>query len=89
MRLHFLIFAALRQTSFIALPYASKVMGLLKDLDMETPPLGSVGIGQQLARIDRSWDTREEIRANIRQRLPAPQGRAKQTKRLLTQYLEG
>ena len=58
MRLHFLIFAALRGTPFAALPYASKVTGLLEDLEMDTPPLGSIGIGQLIARIDRSWDTR-------------------------------
>ncbi len=87
MRLHFLIFAALRETPFTALPYASKVSGLLEDLGMETPPLGSVGIGQLLARIDHSWDTREAIRARIRQRLPAPQARARQTNELLLRYL--
>jgi polysaccharide pyruvyl transferase CsaB len=88
MRLHFLIFAALRGTPFTALPYASKVTGLIEDLGMETPPLGSVGIGQLLARIDRSWDTREEIRATIRARLPALQDRARETNNLLMRVLE-
>jgi polysaccharide pyruvyl transferase CsaB len=88
MRLHFLIFAALQGTPFSALPYASKVTGLLEDLNMEMPPLGSVGIGQLLARIDRSWDTRDEIRARIGQRLPALQGRARQTNDLLVGFLK-
>jgi polysaccharide pyruvyl transferase CsaB len=88
MRLHFLIFAALRGTPFVALPYASKVMGLLEDLGMETPELESVGIGSLLARIDRTWDTRKEIRARIAQRLPPLQDRAKETNNLLTRYLE-
>jgi polysaccharide pyruvyl transferase CsaB len=88
MRLHFLIFAALRGTPFVALPYASKVMGLLEDLGMETPELESVGTGPLLARIDRSWDTREEIRTRIGQRLPALQDRAKQTNDLLMRYLK-
>jgi polysaccharide pyruvyl transferase WcaK-like protein len=70
MRLHFLIFAALQGTPFVALPYASKVMGLLDDLTMETPPLGSVGVGQLIASLDRSWDTREQIRAKLKQRVP-------------------
>jgi polysaccharide pyruvyl transferase WcaK-like protein len=83
MRLHFLIFAALRGTPFAALPYASKVLGLLEDLEMETPPLESIGIGQLIASIDRSWDTREQIRANIRQRLPGLKSRARQTNELL------
>lgn len=88
MRLHFLIFAALRGTLFAALPYASKVTGLLEDLDMPTPPLGSIGIGQLIARIDRSWDTRSDIRAKIRERLPALRERARMTNDLLTGLLE-
>jgi polysaccharide pyruvyl transferase CsaB len=83
MRLHFLIFAALHGTPFAALPYASKVTGLLEDLDMETPPLGNIGIGQLIARIDRSWDTRGEVREKIRQRLPEMKMRAKRTNELL------
>jgi len=58
MRLHFLIFAALRGVPFTALPYASKITGFLQDLGIEIPPLGSFSIGQLIARIDRSWDTR-------------------------------
>jgi polysaccharide pyruvyl transferase CsaB len=83
MRLHFLIFAALRGTPFAALPYASKVTGLLEDLEMDTPPLADIGIGQLIASIDRSWDTREQIRAKIRQRLPGLKSRARQTNELL------
>jgi polysaccharide pyruvyl transferase CsaB len=83
MRLHFLIFAALRGIPFAALPYASKVTGLLEDLEMETPPLADIGIGQLIASIDRSWDTRNQIRAKIRERLPGLKSRAKQTNELL------
>jgi len=88
MRLHFLIFAALRGTPFAALPYASKVTGLLEDLDMPMPPLGSIGIGQLIARIDRSWDTRSDIRAKIRERVPILRARARQTNKLLVSLLE-
>jgi polysaccharide pyruvyl transferase WcaK-like protein len=88
MRLHFLIFAALRGTPFAALPYASKVTGLLEDLKMPTPPLGSIGIGQLIARIDRSWDARSEIHAQIRERVPALRARAKLTNQLLLQLLD-
>jgi polysaccharide pyruvyl transferase WcaK-like protein len=88
MRLHFLIFAALRGTPFAALPYASKVTGLLEDLKMPTPPLGSIGIGQLIARIDRSWDTRDEIRAKIRQRVPTLRARAEQTNKFLLDLLD-
>jgi polysaccharide pyruvyl transferase CsaB len=87
MRLHFLIFAALQGTPFTALPYASKVSGLIEDLDMEVPPLGSVGIGQLLARIDRSWDSRGEIRESINARFPQLQERARHTNRLILQVL--
>lgn len=89
MRLHFLIFAALRGTAFAALPYASKVTGLLEHLQIETPPLGSIGIGQLIARIDRSWDRREEIRARIRDRLPELKNRAKRSNELVVEVLGG
>jgi polysaccharide pyruvyl transferase CsaB len=79
MRLHFLIFAALRGTPFSALPYASKVSGLLEDLGMDTPPLGSIGIGELIGRIDRKWDTRAQIRAQIGERVPALRERARQS----------
>jgi polysaccharide pyruvyl transferase CsaB len=88
MRLHFLIFAALRGTPFAALPYASKVTGLLDDLDIESPPLSNIGIGQLIARIDRSWDTRAEIRKKIHDRLPALKVRAQLTNRLLLALLD-
>lgn len=88
MRLHFLIFAALRGTPFTALPYASKVVGLLDDLEMETPPLGSVGIGQLIARIDRAWDTRAEIGAKIHERVPGLRARAQQTNELLLSLVD-
>jgi len=87
MRLHFLIFAALRGTAFAALPYASKVTGLLEDLHMDTPPLGSIDAGQLIATIDRSWDTRHEIREKIAARLPALKARAKRTNELLVELL--
>lgn len=88
MRLHFLIFAELPATSFAALPYASKVTGLLEDLEMPMPPLGSIGIGQLIARIDRSWDTRAQIRTKLRERVPALRARTQQTNHLLLGLLK-
>jgi polysaccharide pyruvyl transferase WcaK-like protein len=88
MRLHFLIFAALRGTPFAALPYASKVTGLLEDLHLDTPPLENTGIGQLIARIDRSWDTRLELRTKIGSRLPDLRSRAARTNDLLTAVLQ-
>jgi polysaccharide pyruvyl transferase CsaB len=87
MRLHFLIFAALRGTPFAPLPYASKVAGLLEDLGMDTPPLRTIGIGELIGRIDRKWDTREEIRARIGERLPVLRERARQTNKVLLRLL--
>lgn len=87
MRLHFLIFAALRGTPFAALPYAIKVTGLLEDLEMETPPLGSISIGQLIASIDHSWDTRDQIRAKVGRRLPELKRRASQTNEFLMRLL--
>lgn len=89
MRLHFLIFAARSGTPLVALPYASKVIGLLEDLEMETPPLGRFGVGQLIARIDRSWDARHEIRAKIMRKLPHLEDRARKTNELLLQFLRG
>lgn len=89
MRLHFLIFAAHHGTPFTALPYASKVVGLLEDLGLETPPLGSFGVGDLVARIDHSFDTRDEVRAQILSRLPDMKARAKETQGLLMTLLAG
>jgi polysaccharide pyruvyl transferase WcaK-like protein len=88
MRLHFCIFSTLSGTPFTALPYASKVTGLLEDLEMEMPPLGSIGIGQLIARIDRSWDTRQSIRTAIERHRSALQARAAQTNDLLLELLQ-
>ncbi|HSU77558.1 MAG TPA: polysaccharide pyruvyl transferase family protein, partial [Burkholderiales bacterium] len=46
MRLHFLIFAALRGVPFVALPYAGKVAGFLEDLKLPAPPLNLVNPGR-------------------------------------------
>jgi polysaccharide pyruvyl transferase CsaB len=89
MRLHFLIFSALQNVPFVALPYASKVAGLLQDLEMEMPPLANVNAGRLLATIDRSWDWRDDIRARIQRLLPPLQQRALKTNQLLLDLLIG
>ena len=88
MRLHFLIFAALRGTPFAPLPYASKVSGLLEDLAMDTPPLEHIGIGQLIGRIDRKWDTRDELRGGLAARVPALRERARLPNRALLRLLD-
>ena len=87
MRLHFLIFAARRGVPFAALPYASKVAGLLEDLDMEAPPLGRMGIGRLIATVDRSWDSRDAIRDTLARRVPGLRRRAELTNELLADGL--
>jgi len=87
MRLHFLIFAALSGVPFVSLPYASKISGFLQDLGMELPALGDFGIGQLLAWIDRSWDTRKLIGQTIAGHLPVLKQRALETNALITQVL--
>lgn len=87
MRLHFLIFAAMQGVPFVALPYASKVVGLIESLEMEMPALHRVHTGRLLAAIDRSWDLREPLRARIRARLPGLRALARRNNELLVQLL--
>jgi len=87
MRLHFLIFAALQGVPFVPLPYAGKVVGLLEDFDMAVHPVQEIGAGQLIARIDRSWDMRPELRKRIDAHLPALRERARTTNRLLVDVL--
>lgn len=87
MRLHFLILSALADVPFLALPYASKVAGFIEKLDMEMPPLERVSAGRLIARVDHSWDEREEIRARIRRALRELQARARETNDLAVQLL--
>jgi polysaccharide pyruvyl transferase WcaK-like protein len=85
MRLHFLIFSALAEVPFVALPYASKVTGLIEELEMEVPPLRDVNSGRLIATVDRSWDYRDKIRKQIRRLLPDLQEKARKTNTLLVE----
>ncbi len=89
MRLHFLIFAALQGVAFVPLPYASKVSGLLQELDMDMPPMANVNSGRLLAAIDHSWDLRADIRRKIVQCLPKLRERARQSHALAVELLTG
>jgi hypothetical protein len=55
---------------------------------MDTPPMGSIGIGQLIGRIDRKWDTRDAIRTKIGERLPELKRRARRTNELLVGLLQ-
>ena len=61
--------------------------GLLEDLEIEMPPLGSIGTGQLIANIDRSWDKRDDIRAAIEKHRAKLTARAAQTNQLLLEQL--
>lgn len=87
MRLHFLIFSALQGVPFVALPYSSKVMGFIQDLDMPMPPLADVNSGRLIASVDQAWDTRNEIRARISRLLPGLKQRARETNALVMKML--
>ena len=89
MRLHFLIFAAIQGTPFVALPYAGKVSGFLEALGVPAPPLNLVNAGRLIAYLDDSWDRRRSMRTRIAESLPALQERARETHRLLLEVLTG
>jgi polysaccharide pyruvyl transferase WcaK-like protein len=89
MRLHFLIFAALQGTPFVALPYAGKVSGFLEALGLPSPPLNLVNPGRLIAHVDESWDRRRSMRTRIAETLPVLQERSKQTNRMLVELLTG
>ena len=87
MRLHFLIFSALQEVPFVALPYASKIVGLLEDLGIQTPPMQLVSAGRLIAHIDYYWDKQAELKSLIREKLPALRERSLLTNRLLLNLL--
>jgi polysaccharide pyruvyl transferase WcaK-like protein len=87
MRLHFLIFAALQEVPFVALPYASKVMGFLEDLKIESPPLQLVNAGRLIAHIDNFWDKRLSLVSRIQHMMPELQARARQTNEIAVEVL--
>ena len=87
MRLHFLIFAALHHIPFVALPYGGKVDGFLEDLRMPMPRVQGINAGQLIAHLDRSLDTRHELRQRIGEHLPGLIARARQTNDFAVQLL--
>jgi polysaccharide pyruvyl transferase CsaB len=89
MRLHFLIFAALNHVPFVALPYSSKVLGFLEDMEIAMPPLKEVKAGQLIAYIDRSWDLRRDLRRHIERALPGLKARARRTHDIAVGLLTG
>jgi polysaccharide pyruvyl transferase CsaB len=89
MRLHFLIFAALRGVPFVALPYAGKVAGFLEDLQVPAPPINLVNPGRLCAHLDSSWDDRRAVKATLAKTVPALQERSRQTIQIALEVLNG
>ena len=88
MRLHFLIFSCIHRVPFVPLPYASKVTGLLADLDMPMTPIGDLNVGKLCAFLDRSWDTRGTIQRRLEDKVPPLQEKARRTNQILCEYLK-
>lgn len=87
MRLHFLIFSALQEVPFVALPYASKIVGFLEELGIQTPPLQLVNAGRLIAHIDYYWDKQKELKSLIREKLPALKEKSMLTNKMLINLL--
>jgi polysaccharide pyruvyl transferase CsaB len=87
MRLHFLIFSCIQRVPFVPLPYASKVTGLLADLEMPMTKIGGLNVGKLCAYLDRSWDTRKNIEKKLETKVPALQDKARRTNQILTEFL--
>lgn len=88
MRLHFLIFAALKGIPFVALPYSPKVIGFLDEMHIEMPPISSVNEGSLIAYIDKFWDQKKQLQAQIRKTIPELQKRARQNNAILMNILK-
>lgn len=88
MRLHFLIFASLQHVPFIPLPYASKVEGLLQDLDMPLPLIREWNTGKLCALIDRAWDNRANLQKKMEGKILQLKDKAKKTVEILKEFLK-
>jgi polysaccharide pyruvyl transferase WcaK-like protein len=89
MRLHFLIFAALRGVPFVALPYAGKVSGFIEDLNLPAPPINLVNPGRLCAHLDQSFDDRKSVKATLAKSVPLLQERSRQTIKIALEVLKG
>lgn len=89
MRLHFLLFSALAEVPFVALPYAAKVTGFLEDLKLDAPALERISAGQFIASVDQAWNRREELRARVRDGLDELRARARRNNEIAVGLLTG
>ncbi len=87
MRLHFLIFSALAGVPFMGLPYATKINGFLDELRLEALGLENISAGQLIARIDRAWGMRDELRKRIGENISEMKNRARENNELAVRLL--
>ncbi len=87
MRMHFLVFSALQGVPFVALPYATKVSGLLDNLQVPMPSFNQIDSGLLNAYIDKAWDERNIIKDRIQQLLPELKACAQENNRLAVELL--
>ncbi len=87
MRLHFLIFSAIKQVPLVGLPYSPKVNGFLEELRLEMPPIHLVNAGRLIAHIDRAWDNKLSVLQRINRYLPELKNRALINNELLLSLL--
>ncbi|MGI5865655.1 MAG: polysaccharide pyruvyl transferase family protein [Myxococcales bacterium] len=87
MRLHFLIFSAMQQVPFVALPYAPKVAGFVEELGLAVPPIERLNPGKLIAHLDRSWDQRDQLRDHLKHEMGRLKQRARQNNEILVDLL--
>jgi len=56
---------------------------------MEAVPLQQMSVGQLAALVDRSWDQRRDVQAQVERLLPSLQERARETNRIAVDLLRG
>lgn len=88
MRLHFLIFSAVRGVPFAALPYAGKIHGFLQEFDIPAPPLREITAGDLIAYVDKLWDVQGNIKEKISQKITELQNRARMTNDIVLEILK-
>ncbi|GGQ10315.1 polysaccharide pyruvyl transferase family protein [Streptosporangium pseudovulgare] len=89
MRLHFLIFAAMRGVPLLPLPYAGKVFDFAQRIG--APALRGVvreAAGPLLAEVDRVWDERPAHTERIKARIPALRAMAATTAEYFLEQLD-
>jgi len=89
MRLHFLIFAAIQNVPFVALPYSPKVQYFVQEFNIDMPPIHLVNAGRLIAHIDYSFDTQDALRSRIRELRPGMEERARMNNRIAIGVLKG